>query len=192
MKFTGKTSFNKVAAYKKTLAQVFSCEYCKIFKNTSFRIPLLDAWSKIRTASLKSATFQFQLFLTTLDIMGFLYIVKRDIHIKIFVAVSIHVAIQTLKHLNRNKKKNSLQWYVLNRRSFPAFTEWVVVWNCFLNDLIIKNTSLFNFYKKKIKWQLDVKDDTRFKKYASILRYRLCGFNNAIVKFLISAYNDLD
>ena len=28
--------FNKVAAFEETLAQVFSCEFCKIFKNTSF------------------------------------------------------------------------------------------------------------------------------------------------------------
>ena len=146
---------------------------------------------KIRNKSLKSVpTIFYYNWFHGFPLHCDKIIVKRDIHRKIFVVVSIHISIQISKHLNQNK--NSLQWYVLNRRSFPAFTEWVVVWNCFLNDLIIKNTSLFNFYKKKIKWQLDVKDDTRFKKYASILRYRLCGFNNAIVKFLISAYNDLD
>ena len=32
---------------------------------------------------------------------------------------------------------------------FPAFTEWVVLWNCFLNDLNVNNTTVFNFYKKK-------------------------------------------
>ena len=35
-------------------------------------------------------------------------------------------------------------------RSFPAFTERVVFWNYFLNDLSVENTSVFNFYKKKI------------------------------------------
>ena len=38
-----------------------------------------------------------------------------------------------------------MQCYVLNRGSFPAFTEWVVLRNCFLNDLSVKNTSLFNY-----------------------------------------------
>ena len=55
-------------------------------------------------------------------------------------------------------KKNSLQWYVLSRSSFPAITKWVVLWNCFLNDLSVKNSSLFiNFYKKIIRWQVDVR-----------------------------------
>ena len=56
------------------------------------------ASGKIRTKSLKSAKFQFQLFLTTLDIMGSLYR-------KIFVVVSIHIAIQTSKYLNENKNR---------------------------------------------------------------------------------------
>ena len=58
------------------MAQVFSCEYCEIFKNTYFnKTPLVAASGNIRTKSLKSAKFQFQLFLTTPDIMCFLYIV---------------------------------------------------------------------------------------------------------------------
>ena len=40
--------------------------------------------------------------------------------------------------------KNSLQWYVLNRKSF-------------LNDSTVTNTSLFNFDKKKIVRQFDVR-----------------------------------
>ena len=37
-----------------------------------------------------------------------------------------------------------------NGRSFPVFTKWVVLWNCFLDDLSVKKTFLFNFFKKKI------------------------------------------
>ena len=34
---------------------------------------------------------------------------------------------------------------------------WVVFWNCFLNDVSVKNRSLFVFYKKKTVWPLDVR-----------------------------------
>ena len=52
------------------------CEYREIFKNTIFyRTPPVAASGKIRTKSLKLAKSEFQLFLATLDIMGFLYIV---------------------------------------------------------------------------------------------------------------------
>ena len=62
---------------KKTLAQVFSSEYCENFKNTfSYRTPPVATSGKIRTKSLKLAKFQFQLFLTTVDIMGSPYIVR--------------------------------------------------------------------------------------------------------------------
>ena len=82
-KFTGKTLcqslfLNKVAGSKETLAQVFPFEYCKISKNTLFyRTPRVAASGKIRTIFLKSAKFQFQLFLATLDIMGLHYIVTK-------------------------------------------------------------------------------------------------------------------
>ena len=67
-------NFNK----KETLAQVFSREYCAIFKNTFFyRTPPVAPSGKIRRKSLKSAKFQFQLFLTVLDTMGSLYIVTK-------------------------------------------------------------------------------------------------------------------
>ena len=70
--------FYKVAAYKETLAQVFSCEYCEIFKNTfCYRTPALLC-GKTRTKSLKSAKFKLQLFFTILDIMGSLYIVAKN------------------------------------------------------------------------------------------------------------------
>ena len=63
----------------------------------------------VKSKSLKSAKFQFQLFSTTLDIMGIsslradIIAVKRDIHRKIFVATSIQISIQTLKHLKQNQ-----------------------------------------------------------------------------------------
>ena len=70
-KFTGKPCDSEV-----TLAQVFSCEYCEIFKNTFFyRAPPVAASGKIRTKPLKLAKFQFLPFLATLDSMGSLYIV---------------------------------------------------------------------------------------------------------------------
>ena len=50
--------FNKVSAYKETLAQVFSCEYCEIFKNNFFyRTFPVAASGKISTKSLKLAKF---------------------------------------------------------------------------------------------------------------------------------------
>ena len=54
----------------KTLAQVFPCKYCENFKSTFFieHLPLLPL-VKFRIKSLKSAKFQFQLYLTLLDIM---------------------------------------------------------------------------------------------------------------------------
>ena len=55
---------------------MFSCEYCEIFKNIFFYRTLpVTASGKIRTKSMKYAKFQFQQFLTTLDIIGSLYIV---------------------------------------------------------------------------------------------------------------------
>ena len=80
-KFTGKPVcqslfFDKVATENKTPAQAFSCEYCKIVKNSFFyRIPPVVASCKIRTKSLKLEKFKFHLFLTTIDITGSLYIV---------------------------------------------------------------------------------------------------------------------
>ena len=59
-----------------------------------------------------------------------------------FVVESIHITVQTSKDLNENKF-NSLQRYVLNRRRFPIFTEWMAFSNCFLNHLSVKNTSLY-------------------------------------------------
>ena len=65
----------------------------------------MAASGDIRIKYLKSGKFQFQLFLTTLGVMGSstlcdIIVIKRDIHRKIFVVVSIHIAVQTSKHLN--------------------------------------------------------------------------------------------
>ena len=50
---------------------MYSCEYWEIFKKIVFyRTSSVAAYGKIRTKFLKSAKFQFQLFSTTLDIMG--------------------------------------------------------------------------------------------------------------------------
>ena len=149
--------------------------YCEIFKKTFFyRTPPVLASVKIRTKSLKLPKFQFQLFLTTLDIMGSninnIYIQYHAIYIYIYFPYHaiptekyfwwcpfiLQVKLQK-KQLNWNK--NSLQWYVFSRRSFPAFTEWMVLWNHFLDYLSVKNTSLFNFFKRKIVWQFDVRSN---------------------------------
>ena len=62
--------FNKTATSKATLAQVFSCEYCKIFENIFFkRTPSVAAFGEIRTKFLKLTIFQFQLILATLDML---------------------------------------------------------------------------------------------------------------------------
>ena len=47
------------------------------------------------------------------------------------------------------KNKDSLQWCVLNRRGIPTFTVHgvagsLVLSNCFLNDLSVKNMSLWD------------------------------------------------
>ena len=58
---------------KKKSESVKSLTYCEIFKNAFFyRTPPVAAES---LKLVKLAKFQFQLFLTTLDIMGYLYIV---------------------------------------------------------------------------------------------------------------------
>ena len=57
----------------------------------------MAASSKIRTKSLKSAKFQFQLCLTTLDVMGSPYIVTNTE--KCLRLLSIHIATHTSKHL---------------------------------------------------------------------------------------------
>ena len=69
---------HKVAASKETREQVFSCERGAILKNTFvYRAPPMTASGKIRSKFLKSAKFQFQLLLTTFDIMGSIYIVTK-------------------------------------------------------------------------------------------------------------------
>ena len=79
---------------------------CWFFKNSFFYwTPLLAASGKIRTKSLKLEKFQLQLFLTLLGIMIFalhcdIIVVKRDIHIKIFVVMPIYIANQTWKDLH--------------------------------------------------------------------------------------------
>ena len=57
----------------------------------------MAATGKIRTKSLKSAKFQFQLVVGSCDLI----VVKHDFHRKIFVVVSIHIAIQNLKYSDR-------------------------------------------------------------------------------------------
>ena len=100
----------RVSLYTKLQVKERSGDYCEILKNTFFyRTPPVIVFGKIRTKSLKSAKFQFQPFLITLDIIGPIYFttkqntVKRNVHRKIFVVVSIHVVIQTSKHLNKKK-----------------------------------------------------------------------------------------
>ena len=60
---------------------------------------------------------------------------------KIFVLVPIHTVIETLK-----------QFAVIIYPAVEAFlySQCAVLWNSFINDLSVKNISLFSFYKKKI------------------------------------------
>ena len=137
---------------------MFSCENDKIFKSTFFiehfrwlhLVKLVpNFWNQQNFSSI-DCTWYHGLPLHCDKIL-----VKHDVHRKIFVVESIHIVIRSSKHLNKIKILS--QWYVLNHRSFPTFTEWVVLWKCFLNDLSVKNTFLFNFYKKKIVWEFDVR-----------------------------------
>ena len=137
------------------------CEYCEIFKNSFFIEHLVAASSKIRTKSPKSTRFQFELFLTRLDIMGSFYIVTKSCkirHPQKNICGGVHLYCNSIfkTFKLKKKKKNSLQRHLLNRRNFFAFTVRVL-WNCFLNDMVVKNTSLFNFYNKKIVWQFDLR-----------------------------------
>ena len=153
-------SFDKVATKNKTPAQAFSCEYCKIFKNSFFyRKPLVVASCRIRTKSLKLEKFEFQLFLTYNWYHGVplhcdIIVVKRDTHLKISLVESIHIA-------------KTVQWYVLNRRSFEIVF-WII-W--------VLRIRLILTYNKKIVWQFDVGSHVLFKRRAFILRYPLSGFN---------------
>ena len=77
-KFTGKPLCQIKLQLKKRLWHRCFPEYCKILKNIFlYKTLLVTASGKIRTKSLKSAKFQFQVFLTTLDITGSLYIVTK-------------------------------------------------------------------------------------------------------------------
>ena len=58
---------------------------------------------KTKSKSVKSLRYMDEFFFPTNDI----------------VVVSIHIILQTSKHLDSNK--TSLQLYILNRRGFPAF-----------------------------------------------------------------------
>ena len=126
--------FGKVAVQKETLAQTFSCEYCKIFKNIFF----IEHLRWLSLVKLEPSLWNKQNFS-----YFWLYLISWAL------STLWHNSCKT-QYLHKNKNKNILQWNVPNRRSFSAFTEWVVLWNCFLNDLIVKNKYLFNFYKKKI------------------------------------------
>ena len=76
--------------------------------------------------------------LNTLSEYTYLYISKKNYFIHFYsLILKLPKAFSVFLRWN----KISLQWYVLNRRDFPAFTEWVVLWYCFLNDLSVKNTS---------------------------------------------------
>ena len=76
--------------------------------NLFYGTPPAAASGKIRTKSLKSTKFQFQFFLISWAPSTLCQnVVKRDIHRKIFVAVSIHIEIQTSNYLNQNN--NSFQ-----------------------------------------------------------------------------------
>ena len=55
-------NFNK----KEALNEVFSCEYCEYCEYRFYRTSPVAVSGKIRPKSLKSAKFQFQLFLTAL------------------------------------------------------------------------------------------------------------------------------
>ena len=106
------------------------------------------------------------------------------LHCNICSLVYSDIAIQTSKHLNKIKK---VCRYVLTHEIFPTLTEWVVHWNRFLNDVVLKKRLYLTFTRKNsvIIW-CQKSCDTRCIRYASILRYLLCGFN------YIYAWNFLD
>ena len=82
----------------------------KLWQSVSlfYGTPPAAASGKIRTKSLKSTKFQFQFFLISWTPSTLSQnVAKRDIHRKIFVAVSIHIEIQTSNYLNQNS--NSFQ-----------------------------------------------------------------------------------
>ena len=94
----------------------FPVNIAKFFRSPFFIEHLVAASGKIRPKPLKSAKFQFQLFFTTLASYGLplhcdKIVVKLYAHRKMFVVESIHIAIQTSKHLNKVKIQFAVTLY---------------------------------------------------------------------------------
>ena len=62
---------------KRLWYRCFPVNFAKFLRTPFYRTPPVAASGKNRIKSLKTAKFQFQLFLTALDIMGSLYIVTK-------------------------------------------------------------------------------------------------------------------
>ena len=161
-------NFNK----KDTLAQVFFCEYYGIFMEWSELLFYgVAASGKVRRKSRDPQNFSFSCF--------WLYLISRapstlwQDNCKIQSPQemmcddkSIHIAIQTLKHLNIMK----IQFAVIcsQLQKFP-YIHWVVLWNCF--------SEWFECEEHVSMWESDVKLNKICRRYATILINQLCGFN---------------
>ena len=124
----------------------FPVNIAKLLEHLFYRTPLVAVSGKIRTKSLKLTKFQFQLFLTTLNIHLHCdkIVVKRDIHRKKFVVVSTQIVIQTsfVKIKIKTVCSDAYSTVAVPLHSQSGWCLEIV----FLNDLSVENTSLFTTF----------------------------------------------
>ena len=78
-KFTGKHLCQSLFFSKVTLAQVFPCEFCEIFKSTFFyRTPSVAAFASAHSQSLKQSLQRIYVFCLS-DYLLFLYVEKNQL-----------------------------------------------------------------------------------------------------------------
>ena len=132
--------FNKVAAWKETLAFVSSCEYCKISKNIFFIehlrwLPLL----KLEPILLNQQNFSCSYFLLHLISWTSSTLLQNNLKTR-YAQKNIcsgvqSFAIQTSKHLNYNKTVCSYMYTTIE----VSCISWVsVALKFFPNDLSVK------------------------------------------------------
>ena len=126
---------------------MFSCQYCEIFKNRFFIehlrwLPMVE----LELSLWNQHNFSFYISWTPSTLWQ--NSCKRQYPQK-YICGGAHsyCNFRTFK-LKQNQfavictRSYDMQWHVLNRIRFSAFTEWVVLWNCFMNYLSVKNTSI--------------------------------------------------
>ena len=128
----------KLKLKRRPLSQTFSVNIAKFLWTPFFIeqhrwLPLIKLESNLWNWQNFSSSY-FWLHLVSLAPSIFRYnSCKTRYPQKVFVVLSFHIAIQTSKYL-----KNGLEWYIFNRRSFPAFTNRVVLEIVFWMVLVLR------------------------------------------------------